>query len=120
MDQARITVECMGFDTTFRIAGAIRIILFMGLSMVIFDFYPITEPMIIPLALSNDIPILTIAYDRTKVQRVPVRWKMPGRRVVSSVRGPTGGGSSLVPCFLLWQPGLAEISFAPSCSSIWW
>ena len=45
---------------TFRIAETIRIILFMTLSIVVFNFYPITALMIILLALLNDIPILAI------------------------------------------------------------
>jgi H+-transporting ATPase len=65
--QARITFARMRSYATFRIAETIRIILFMTLSIIVFNFYPITALMIILLALLNDIPILAIAYDNTKV-----------------------------------------------------
>ena len=48
----------------------------MALSILVFDFYPITPLMIILLALLNDIPILTVAYDHTRVLPHPVRWRM--------------------------------------------
>ncbi|HFC03831.1 MAG TPA: HAD family hydrolase, partial [Nitratifractor salsuginis] len=65
--EARITFERMKSYTIFRIAETIRIIIFMTLAIVVFNFYPLTAVMIIVLALLNDIPILAIAYDNTKV-----------------------------------------------------
>jgi H+-transporting ATPase len=46
----------------FRIAETIRIVLFMTLAIVVFNFYPITALMIILLALLNDIPILVSSF----------------------------------------------------------
>ncbi len=108
MQQARITFERMKSYAMFRIAETIRIILFMTLSIVVFNFYPITALMIILLALLNDIPILAIAYDRTKVDRKPVRWNMHELLTVSTVLGITGVTSSFVLFFILRQYGLAE------------
>jgi len=54
---------------------------FVVATMIVFDFYPITAIMIILLAFFNDVPIMTIAYDRTDVAPSPVRWDM--RRVIS-------------------------------------
>ena len=108
IQQARITFERMKSYATFRIAETIRIILFMALSIVIFDFYPITALMIILLALLNDIPILAIAYDRTKVQAQPVRWNMPELLTVSTVLGVTGVISSFVLYFLLREAAFPE------------
>ena len=73
---ARITFERMKSYATFRIAETVRIIVFMTLSIIVFNFYPITALMIILLALLNDIPILAIAYDNTRVDPLPVRWNM--------------------------------------------
>lgn len=42
--------------------------------LVVFTFYPITALRIILLALLNDIPILAIAYDNTKVDPKPIQW----------------------------------------------
>ncbi len=108
IQQARITFERMKSYAIFRIAETIRIILFMTLSIVVFNFYPITALMIILLALLNDIPILAIAYDRTRVQKSPVRWNMPELLTVSSVLGITGVLSSFVLFFLLQEHGFPE------------
>ena len=74
--QARITFERMQSYTIFRIAETIRIIFFMGLAIGVFQFYPVTALMIIVLALLNDIPILAIAYDNTRIRNRPIRWDM--------------------------------------------
>ena len=99
--QARITFERMKSYAIFRIAETVRIILFMALSIVVFNFYPLTALMIILLALLNDIPILAIAYDHTKVERKPVRWKMPELLTVATVLGITGVISSFLLFYIL-------------------
>ena len=48
----------------YRIAQTIRVLLFMILSILVFNFYPVTAVMILLLALLNDGAILSIAYDR--------------------------------------------------------
>ncbi|RKZ91800.1 MAG: metal-transporting ATPase, partial [Gammaproteobacteria bacterium] len=93
---------------TFRIAETIRIILFISLSIIIFDFYPITALMIILLALLNDLPILTIAYDNTKTSDKPVRWNMKELFTVASILGITGVISSFLLFFLLRENGFDE------------
>jgi len=97
--EARITFERMKSYTIFRIAETIRIIIFMTLSIVVFNFYPITALMIIVLALLNDIPILTIAYDNTKIRTKPVRWNMDEVLILSSWLGIAGVLSSFA---LFW------------------
>ena len=106
--QARITFARMKSYATFRIAETVRIILFMTLSIVVFDFYPITALMIILLALLNDIPILAIAYDNTRVHRLPVRWNMSELITVSSVLGIAGVVSSFMMFFILRENGFEE------------
>jgi H+-transporting ATPase len=106
--QSRITFERMKSYSIFRIAETIRIILFMTFSIVGFNFYPITALMIILLALLNDIPILAIAYDNTKVDSKPVRWNMPEMLTVSSVLGVAGVLASFLLFFLLRQYGFSE------------
>jgi H+-transporting ATPase len=106
--QARITFERMKSYSIFRIAETIRIILFMTFSIVVFNFYPITALMIILLALLNDLPILAIAYDNTRVDVKPVRWNMPEMLTVSSVLGIAGVLASFLLFFLLKQYGFPE------------
>jgi H+-transporting ATPase len=87
---ARVTFERMKSYSIYRIAETIRVILFMTASIVIFNFYPVTAIMIIILAFLNDLPILAIAYDRTKVDEEPVRWKMKEVMGISTMLGVLG------------------------------
>jgi H+-transporting ATPase len=87
---ARITFERMKSYSIYRIAETIRVILFMTAAIIIFNFYPVTAIMIIILAFLNDLPILAIAYDRTKVDDKPVRWNMREVLVVATVLGVLG------------------------------
>jgi H+-transporting ATPase len=106
--QARITFARMKSYATFRIAETIRIVLFMTLSILVFDFYPITALMIILLALLNDLPILTIAYDNTRVHPSPVRWRMRELLIVSSLLGISGVIGSFLLFFILQEQGFSE------------
>ena len=92
--EARKIFERMKSYTIYRIAETIRVIIFMTLSIVVFDFYPITAIMIILLALLNDIPIMTIAYDKVKIEEKPVRWDMRSIFVISTWLGVAGVLSS--------------------------
>ena len=106
--QARITFERMKSYSIYRIAETIRVLLFMTLSIVVFNFYPITAIMIVILALLNDIPILTIAYDNTKVEKNPVRWNMPELLTISTVLGIAGVISSFLLFYILEEMKLPE------------
>ncbi|HEB95604.1 MAG TPA: HAD family hydrolase [Sedimenticola thiotaurini] len=108
MEQARITFERMKSYAVYRIAETIRVLLFMTLSIVVFNFYPITAIMIVILALLNDIPILAIAYDNTRVQREPVRWNMQELMIVSSILGVAGVISSFLLFFILQEMKFPE------------
>ncbi|NPA29992.1 MAG: HAD-IC family P-type ATPase [Epsilonproteobacteria bacterium] len=92
--QARITFERMRSYTVYRIAETIRIVIFMTLAIVVFNFYPVTAVMIILLALLNDLPILMIATDHTRVRPKPVRWDMKEMLVLSTWLGLAGVLSS--------------------------
>ncbi|MFX1524719.1 MAG: plasma-membrane proton-efflux P-type ATPase [Promethearchaeota archaeon] len=74
----------------YRIAETVRILLFLVLSITIFALYPITAVMIVILALLNDLPIMTIAFDNTRIAENPVRWKMQRILILSSVLGISG------------------------------
>lgn len=106
--QARTTFSRMKSYATFRIAESIRIILFITLSIIVFDFYPITALMIILLALLNDIPILAIAYDNTRMHQAPMRWRMRELLTVASVLGIAGVIASFVLFFILLELGMPE------------
>ena len=103
IEQARIVFERMKSYVVYRIAETIRILFFMTLAIVVFDFYPITAIMIILLALLNDIPIMAIAYDNTKVDKKPVRWDMKGVFILSSWLGIAGVISSFTLFYIVME-----------------
>jgi hypothetical protein len=71
----------------YRIAATIRVLLFMTLSILIFDFYSVTAVMIVLIAVLNDFPIMTIAYDNAPIAERPVRWGMHRVLTISTVLG---------------------------------
>ncbi|MFZ1076298.1 MAG: plasma-membrane proton-efflux P-type ATPase, partial [Nitrosotalea sp.] len=60
----------------YRISETIRILFFLVSSILILNFYPITPLMIVLLAILNDVPIMTIAYDNVRISNRPERWEM--------------------------------------------
>ena len=100
--ESRKIFERMTNYAVYRIAETTRVLIFIGLAILVFNFYPVTAVMIVILALLNDIPIMTIAYDNVRVQEKPVRWNMRGVLIVASLLGTTGVVSS----FLLLIIGL--------------
>jgi H+-transporting ATPase len=115
--EARITFERMKSYTIFRIAETIRVILFMTLSIIIFNFYPVTALMIILLALLNDIPILAIAYDNTKIEKKPVRWDIKEILLLSTWLGIAGVISSFTIFYIIMiylSTHIDTISYLPA------
>lgn len=74
--ESRKIFQRMNSYATYRIAETIRVLLFMTLSILIFNFYPVTAVMIVLLALLNDGAILSIAYDRAHISTNPESWNM--------------------------------------------
>jgi H+-transporting ATPase len=74
----------------YRIAETLRVLLFMTLSILAFNFYPVTAVMIVLLALLNDGAILSIAYDRVFYSRAPERWDMRTVLGLATVLGGIG------------------------------
>ena len=98
IEEARRIFERMTSYATFRIAETIRVLLFMTLAIVVFNFYPVTAVMIVLLAILNDLPVMMIAYDHVDAAPQPVKWNMPRVLTVASVLGVMG----LLESFLLF------------------
>jgi H+-transporting ATPase len=99
VEEARQIFERMNSYAIYRIAETIRVLLFMTLSIIVFNFYPVTAVMIVILAILNDFPIMTIAYDNAPIARRPVRWAMHRVLTVATVLGIAGVGASFL---LFW------------------
>ncbi len=74
--QSRKIFQRMNNYAIYRITETIRVLFFITLSILIFQFYPITALMIVLLALLNDAPIMTIAYDNVKYSNDPEKWDL--------------------------------------------
>ncbi|QJT08987.1 plasma-membrane proton-efflux P-type ATPase [Oceanidesulfovibrio marinus] len=90
VEYARRIFERMNSYAIYRITETIRIMLFVVLAILVYNFYPITAIMIILLALLNDLPIMSIAYDNTYLDPNPVRWNMKRVMTLAIVLGVTG------------------------------
>src|SRR5579859_253357 len=89
--ESRKIFQRMNSYAIYRIAETIRVLLFMTLSILIFNFYPLTAVMIVMLALLNDGAILSIAYDNVHYKDEPESWNMRlvmGVATTVSVIGP--------------------------------
>ncbi len=96
IEEARRIFERMISYATFRITETMRVLLFMTLSILAFNFYPVTPIMIVLLAILNDIPIMTIATDKETTARNPVRWNMKRVLSIATVLSVTGVISSFL------------------------
>ena len=90
IEEARRIFERMNSYAIYRITETIRITIFIVLAMLVYHTYPITAVMIILLALLNDLPIMTIAYDNTWLAPSPVRWDMQRVLTLAAVLGGIG------------------------------
>ena len=60
----------------YRMAETFRLLLFLLMSMLVFNEHPLTAIMIILIALLNDIPIMMISYDHMRVHSHPIQWNI--------------------------------------------
>lgn len=76
LKESRKIFQRMNSYAIYRIAETIRVLLFITLAIIVFNFYPVTAVMIVLLALFNDAPIMAIAYDNVKYSNNPEKWDM--------------------------------------------
>src|SRR5438067_6735530 len=88
--EARRIFERMTSYVLYRIAMTIAIMVFVVLASIYYHFFPLTAIMLIALALLDDVPIMTIAFDNATVPPQPVRWELDRVLVISSVLGLLG------------------------------
>jgi H+-transporting ATPase len=88
--ESRRIFQRMNSYAIYRIAETLRVLLFMTLAILIFNFYPLTAVMIVMLALLNDGAILSIAYDNVHYKNEPEAWNMHVVLGVATVLGITG------------------------------
>ncbi|MGA7675484.1 MAG: plasma-membrane proton-efflux P-type ATPase [Rhizomicrobium sp.] len=88
--ESRRIFQRMNSYAIYRIAETLRVLLFMTLAILIFNFYPLTAVMIVMLALLNDGAILSIAYDNVHYKDRPEAWNMRVVLGIATVLGIFG------------------------------
>ncbi len=88
--ESRRIFQRMNSYAIYRIAETLRVLFFMALAILIFNFYPLTAVMIVMLALLNDGAILSIAYDNVHYKDKPEAWNMRMVLGISTVLGVIG------------------------------
>jgi H+-transporting ATPase len=88
--ESRRIFQRMNSYAIYRIAETLRVLFFMTLAILVFNFYPLTAVMIVMLALLNDGAILSIAYDNVHYKDKPEAWNMRVVLGISTVLGLIG------------------------------
>ena len=88
--ESRKIFQRMNSYAIYRIAETLRVLLFMTLAILVFNFYPLTAVMIVMLALLNDGAILSIAYDNVHYKNQPEAWNMRLVLGIATVLGLVG------------------------------
>ena len=99
--ESRKIFQRMNSYAIYRIAETLRVLLFMTLSILVFNFYPLTAVMIVMLALLNDGAILSIAYDNVHYRIKPEAWNMRMVLGIATVLGVIGVMDPRSACFIL-------------------
>jgi H+-transporting ATPase len=88
--ESRRIFQRMNSYAIYRIAETLRVLFFMTLAILVFNFYPVTAVMIVMIALLNDGAILSIAYDNVHYRNKPEAWNMRLVLAISTVLGVIG------------------------------
>jgi H+-transporting ATPase len=99
--ESRRIFQRMNSYAIYRIAETLRVLFFMTLCILVFNFYPVTAVMIVMIALLNDGAILSIAYDNVLYRNKPEAWNMRLVLSISTVLGVIGVAAA----FLLFYLG---------------
>ena len=89
--ESRKIFQRMNSYAIYRIAETLRVLLFVTLVILGYNFFPVTAIQIVMLALLNDGAILSIAYDNVRYRNQPEAWNMRvvlGMATVLGVVGP--------------------------------
>lgn len=87
IDEARRIFGRITSYTIYRVALTMDIMFLVVLSSIFLGFQPLTAVMIVVMSLLDDVPIMAIAYDNTRVSERPIRWEMRRLLGVSAILG---------------------------------
>ncbi len=82
--------------SVYRISESFRVIVTIALLGLIYGFYPLTPIQLILLALLNDIPIISLAFNRVRIATKPSRINAKSRMISSLSFGTVGIANSFL------------------------
>lgn len=98
------------YYSVYRISESGRLIVSIAALSIMFGSFPITPIQIILLALLNDLPIITLAYDRVKVSAMPATIHVRRRFAYATLLGLIGVGTSIT--FFLLARNVLQVPMA--------
>ena len=109
LKQSRQIFQRMNNYSIYRIAETFRVLFFVTTTILVFEFYPVTALMIVLLAILNDLPIITIAYDNVRYSNYPEKWNMRVIIGIASMLGILG----VIESFGLFYVGFKVLGLSP-------
>jgi H+-transporting ATPase len=109
LKQSRQIFQRMNNYSIYRIAETFRVLFFITTTILVFQFYPVTALMIVLLAILNDLPIITIAYDHVLYSNYPEKWNMRIIIGIASMLGILG----VIESFGLFYVGYKILNLSP-------
>ncbi|MCW4019210.1 MAG: plasma-membrane proton-efflux P-type ATPase [Candidatus Bathyarchaeota archaeon] len=108
--QSRQIFQRMNNYSIYRISETFRVLFFITTTILVFQFYPVTALMIVLLAILNDLPIITIAYDNVKYSNYPEKWNMHTIIGIATMLGVLG----VIESFVLFYVGYQVLDLSPA------
>lgn len=99
--EARKIFERLYVYSVYRLSESQRLIITVLVLGLIYKAYPLSPLQLILLALLNDLPIITLAFDRVKIASSPEKINVRQRLFLSSLFGITGVLNSLILFFIM-------------------
>ncbi|MCL4366002.1 HAD hydrolase family protein, partial [Patescibacteria group bacterium] len=99
--ESRKIFERLYTYSLYRISESFRLIITIAILGIFYGVYPMTALQIILIALLNDIPIISLAFDKVKITNRPAKIDANKRFFLSTLFGVVGVVNSLLLFFLM-------------------
>lgn len=99
--ESRKIFERLYTYSLYRISESLRLIITIAILGILYGVYPMTALQIILIALLNDIPIISLAFDKVNITKRPAKIEVKKRFTLSSLYGAVGVANSLLLFFLV-------------------
>jgi H+-transporting ATPase len=94
--ESRKIFERVYIYSLYRISESLRLIITIAILGIFYGVYPLTALQLILIALLNDIPIISLAFDKVKVNKSPSKIEVKKRFILSSLYGLVGVCNSIL------------------------